>query len=91
MQQMRDDMETNARDLGATIAKVSKSLDYLVIGEKAAQSKIDKAKKYGVTVLTEVEYRALIDQWGSTLFCKRYDVEKPYFVRPLRRQIKNKI
>ncbi len=62
MQQMRDDMETNARELGATVTVVSESLDYLVVGERASQSKIDKANKYGATVLTEVEYRTLISQ-----------------------------
>ncbi len=60
MVQVRDDMEAHARELGATIAGVSKSLDYLVIGGKASQGKIDKANKYGATVLTEAEYDTLI-------------------------------
>ncbi|MCP4808043.1 MAG: DNA ligase [Proteobacteria bacterium] len=57
----RDDMKIRAKALGAALASgISKSLDLLVIGEKASQSKIDKATKYEVEVLTEAEYLARI-------------------------------
>jgi DNA ligase (NAD+) len=58
----REDMKKRARALGATLASgISKSLDLLVIGEKPSASKVAKAEKAGVRVLTESEYQALID------------------------------
>ena len=44
---------------GKATGSVSKSTSYLVAGEKAG-SKLDKAKKLGVTVLTEEEFDKLI-------------------------------
>ena len=57
VQGTRDDMKIRAKALGAVLASgISKSLDLLVIGEKASQGKIDKATKAGVEILTEAEY-----------------------------------
>lgn len=54
----RDEAKERARAAGARIVSgVSASLDYLVAGEKAG-SKLAKAKKAGVTVLTEQEFLA---------------------------------
>lgn len=61
LQGTRDDMQTRAKALGATVASgVSKNLDLLVIGEKASGSKVAKAEKAGVQVLTEAAYLELI-------------------------------
>ena len=56
----RSDMEKQARALGAkTIKNVSKSLGYLVYGEKAGGS-LEEAQALGVTCLSETEYLALM-------------------------------
>lgn len=59
MTQNRDDMEVEARGLGAKVTKsVSGKLQILVTGTKASAGKIAKAKN--ATVYTEAEYNALI-------------------------------
>lgn len=50
----RKEVESMIEDHGGVIKSVSKTLDYLVAGEDAG-SKLDKAKKLGVSVLTENE------------------------------------
>jgi DNA ligase (NAD+) len=53
--------EKRARALNAKpLSGVSKNLDYLIIGEKPTQSKINAADKLGIPVLTEKEYEALL-------------------------------
>lgn len=55
----RSEAEKISKDNGAIIANsVSKNLDYLVVGEKAG-SKLDKAKKLNVAILTEDEWKDL--------------------------------
>lgn len=54
----REQAEAKAEEAGAKILSgVSKNLDYLVVGEKAG-TKLEKAQKLGVAVLTEDEF------WG---------------------------
>ena len=56
----REEIEGLIRQLGGkATGSVSKSTNYLVAGEKAG-SKLDKAKQFGVTVLTEEEFDRLI-------------------------------
>ena len=58
----RDEIHALVESHGARAASsVSKKTDYLVAGEKAG-SKLERAKKLGVAVLSEVEFSALIAQ-----------------------------
>jgi len=60
----RKQAEGLVMDNGGTVASgVSKNLAYLVAGE-AAGSKLDKAKKLGVTVLTEQEFAEMFAEGG---------------------------
>ena len=52
--------ELIAQHGGKTTSSVSKSTGYLVAGEKAG-SKLDKATKLGITVLSEIEFEKLIE------------------------------
>lgn len=52
----RHEAEAMVKDLGGRILSgVSKNLDHLVVGEKAG-SKLDKANKLGIHILTEAEF-----------------------------------
>jgi DNA ligase (NAD+) len=56
----RSEAKGRAEALGASVAgSVSKKTDYVVVGEDAG-SKADKAKEYGVSMLTEQEWIELI-------------------------------
>lgn len=58
----REDMQAEARTLGARVqTAVSGNTDFLVCGEKVGAKKMEKAAKLGVSVLSEVEYRSLLD------------------------------
>jgi len=46
---------------GKVIGSISKKTDYLLCGENAG-SKLDKARKLGVTVLTEEEFLRMLKQ-----------------------------
>ncbi len=53
----REEMQEEARRMGAQVqTAVTSRTDYLVGGEKVGQAKLEKAKKLGVTILTEEEY-----------------------------------
>ena len=53
----REAMQALARDLGARVqTAVSGTTDYLVCGQNVGASKIKKAEKLGVTILTEDQY-----------------------------------
>jgi DNA ligase (NAD+) len=58
----RDGIQMKLLSLGARPASsVSKSTDYLIVGEKAG-SKLEKARQLGVTVLTEQEFEDMLSQ-----------------------------
>ena len=57
----REEMEEEARRLGAKIQKaVSGKTAYLVCGEKVGARKTEKARRLGVTVLSEEEYLKML-------------------------------
>jgi len=60
MKRNRKAMEENAKKLGAKITGVNSKSDYLVIGEKVGQSKLNAAEKHDVKILTEQEYMEFI-------------------------------
>ena len=63
IQGSREEMQAEARALGARVqTAVSGNTDYLVCGEKVGAKKIDKAAKLGVAVVSEAEYRALLNK-----------------------------
>jgi DNA ligase (NAD+) len=56
----REEIEQLIAEMGGrATATVSKKTDFLVVGDKAG-SKLDKAKKLGVKILSETEFRDLI-------------------------------
>ncbi|MHB9132770.1 MAG: NAD-dependent DNA ligase LigA [Armatimonadota bacterium] len=56
----REDAEAEVRALGGKASSsVSKSTDFVVVGEKAG-SKADKARQLGVRILSEEEFNALV-------------------------------
>jgi DNA ligase (NAD+) len=57
----RREAEESVKQLGARPSgSVSKKTDYVVVGENAG-SKADKARELGVTILTEAEFKTLLD------------------------------
>ncbi|WXT99565.1 MAG: DNA ligase [Catillopecten margaritatus gill symbiont] len=62
MQGSREEMKKHAKSIGIQVAtSVSAKTDYLVIGEKVGQKKIESAEKFGVEVLSEVNYLTIIE------------------------------
>jgi len=58
----RQAMQAQARELGARVqTAVSGSTDFLVCGEKVGATKISKAEKSGVALLTEDQYLSMIE------------------------------
>jgi len=58
----RRDAEERIKRLGARASgSVSKKTDYVVIGENAG-SKADRARELGLTILSEEEFTALVEQ-----------------------------
>ncbi len=59
----RDEMKKQAKQLGITIvSSVSRQTDYLVIGEKVGDKKIQSAKNLGVKIINELEYMKMVDR-----------------------------
>ena len=57
----REAMKKHAKSIGIqVVSSVSAKTDYLVIGEKVGQKKIESAENFGVEILTEANYLALI-------------------------------
>ena len=57
----REAMQAEARKLGGKVqTAVSSSTDYLVCGERVGASKINKANRLGVTILTESQYMTMV-------------------------------
>jgi DNA ligase (NAD+) len=42
------------------VSSISAKTDYLVVGEKVGQKKIESAEKYGVEILSEANYLSII-------------------------------
>ncbi len=61
----REEIKNLIKQLGGRAsARVSRNTDYLIAGEKAG-SKLTKAEQLGVKILSEAEFRNLIDQSGE--------------------------
>jgi DNA ligase (NAD+) len=61
----RIEAEARIRSLGgATASSVTKSTGYVVAGESPG-SKLEKAQKYGIKVLTDAEFMALLKRHGA--------------------------
>ncbi|EMC8523765.1 BRCT domain-containing protein [Escherichia coli] len=59
----RDDMEKQAKSLGAKVAKsVTGNTTFLVTGKSVGETKINAARNKGVKVLTELEYLELVNK-----------------------------
>ncbi len=61
MSRSRDEMKKHAKSIGIKVSTaISAKIDYLVIGNKVGQKKIQDAEKFGVAVMTEVDYLSRI-------------------------------
>ncbi len=57
----REDMKKEAKAMGAKVgSSVSAKTDYLIVGEKVGETKLNAARDKGVTILSEQEYLELI-------------------------------
>ncbi|MCU0445852.1 MAG: NAD-dependent DNA ligase LigA [Microscillaceae bacterium] len=63
----REQLEEKIIAHGGKIASsVSKNLDYLIVGENMGPSKLEKAQKLNITMISEDEFLQLIDEDGQT-------------------------
>lgn len=57
----RDELKNSIEDNGGkVVSSISKKLDYLVAGDKMGPSKLEKAQKLAITIISEQEYLSLI-------------------------------
>jgi DNA ligase (NAD+) len=62
----RSEMQDHARQLGAVVlTSVSGATDLLVCGQNVGASKLDKAAKLGVEIISEADYDQLINSAGQ--------------------------
>jgi DNA ligase (NAD+) len=61
MSNPREAIKKYAKSIGIqVVTSVSAKTDYLVIGETVGDKKIENAEKFGVEILTEEKYLAII-------------------------------
>ena len=61
MERKRDDLFELCESLGSNPQKsITKSTDYLVMGESVGKSKIDKAEKFGIMKISEDEFMEMV-------------------------------
>ena len=64
----RDDMKALVEEHGGkNLAAVSVNVDFIVAGENMGPAKLQKAKKLGITILSEEEFMALIAEGNTTI------------------------
>ncbi|MDG2353585.1 MAG: helix-hairpin-helix domain-containing protein, partial [Gammaproteobacteria bacterium] len=57
----REAMKKQAKSIGIqVVSSISAKTDYLVVGEKVGQKKIESAEKFGIKILSEANYLTLI-------------------------------
>ena len=49
------------KNSGNIVSSVSKKLDYLVIGEKPTNKKVDQAKNLGIKIISQKEWTDLLN------------------------------
>ena len=49
---------------GNIVSSVTKKLDYLVIGEKPTNRKVEQAKNLGIKILSQKEWSNLLDKFN---------------------------
>ncbi|SMN13313.1 DNA ligase [Bathymodiolus heckerae thiotrophic gill symbiont] len=63
MESSRDEMKKYAKSIGMQVqSSINAKTDYLVIGEKVGQKKIEGAKKFDIKILSEIDYLAMINK-----------------------------
>ncbi|SMN16986.1 DNA ligase [uncultured Candidatus Thioglobus sp.] len=63
MKGSRDEMKRHAKSIGIqVVSSVTGKTDYLIIGDKVGQKKIESAEKFGVKILSEADYINIITQ-----------------------------
>ncbi|MDE0599351.1 MAG: hypothetical protein OSB51_09270, partial [Dokdonia donghaensis] len=56
----RNDLKKLIEDNGGKVSSsISSKTSYLVAGEKMGPSKLEKARKLGITIISEIEFLAL--------------------------------
>ena len=56
------------KNSGSIISNVSKKLDYLIIGEKPTNRKIEAAKELNIKIINQSEWLRLINKTGQPPF-----------------------